>query len=91
MMSFAPITAIVNPFPQVQAGGVTVTNILNIVFGIVGALTFLFIVYGGFKYVMSRGDPQATNTAKNTIIYAVVGMIITLSAAAIVNFVFGRI
>lgn len=91
MMSLQLYIAIVNPFPNVPASGVTVSNVLNIVFGVVGALTLLFTVYGGFKYVMSQGDPQATNTAKNTIIYAVIGMVITLSAAAIVNFLFGHI
>lgn len=84
--------ALVNPFPTtVTADSSAVSNILNIVFGIIGAISFFIIVFGGFKYVISQGDPQAVNTAKNTIIYAVIGLAVTLAAAAAVNFVLGNI
>jgi hypothetical protein len=54
-------------------------------------VAFLFVILGGFKYVVSGGDPQSTAKAKNTIIYAAVGLIITLVASLIVNFVFGNL
>jgi len=87
-----------NPFPQVAAcnpgtNGCSspITNILNIVYAIVGSLALLFVVIGGFKYVISRGDPQATAQAKSTILYAVIGLAVVLSAAVITNFVVGQI
>lgn len=80
-----------NPFPTVNADGSTMTTILDIVFGIFGAVAVLFIVIGGFRYVISSGDPKNTAKAKNTIIYALVGLVITLSATAIVNFVAGKL
>jgi len=84
---FLWLLAINNPFPTVPADANTLPQILNIVLGIAGALSLLTITYGGFKYVISRGDPQSVNKAKDTILYAVIGLVVTLSAAAIVNFV----
>jgi hypothetical protein len=58
---------------------------------VVGAVALLFIVIGGFKFVVSTGDPSSAAKARNTVIYAAVGLIITLSASLIVNFVFGNL
>jgi hypothetical protein len=88
---FYTFAQIKNPFPEVPAGQNVITTILNIVFGVVGSLSLLFIVIGGFRYVVSGGDPQNTARAKNTIIYAVVGLVVTLLAAAIVNYVVGNL
>ncbi len=85
------IAQVANPFPKVNASSDTVSTILNIVFSVIGALTFLFVVIGGFRYVISQGKPEDASKAKNTIIYALIGLAITISAAAIVNFVFGKI
>ncbi len=84
---YTNIAQVANPFPTVSANGNFVTTLLNIVFGIFGAVALLFIVLGGFRYVISSGDPKNTAKAKNTIIYALIGLVITLSATAIVNFV----
>lgn len=75
----------------VEANGSTINSVKNIVFGLAGSLAFLFIVIGGVRYILSRGDPNATAQAKNTIIYALVGLIVTILAYAIVGFVLGSI
>jgi hypothetical protein len=80
-----------NPLPNVPANGGTIRIILNIVFGIVGAVTVLFVTFGGFKYVTSRGEPQETAKAKDTIMYALIGMAVTILAATIVNFIIGHL
>jgi hypothetical protein len=85
------VAQVANPFPEVGANQGTLTTILNIVFGVVGGLSLLFVVIGGFRYIISSGDPQNTVRARNTIIYAVVGLVVTLIAAGIVNFVVGRL
>lgn len=64
-----------------------VKNILNILFMIIGILAVIMIVVGGFRYVLSAGDSSAVTAAKNTILYAVIGLIVALLAFAIVNFV----
>ncbi len=65
----------------------TVGNVLNAVYGIVGVLTVVMIVVGGVKYMTSQGDPGKLSSAKNTIMYSVIGLVITLSAFAITAFV----
>jgi hypothetical protein len=47
----------------------------------------LMIMIGGFTYIMSSGDPQKISAAKNTIIYAIIGLIVAVSAQLIIKFV----
>lgn len=60
---------------------------LNIVFGITASIAMLIIVIAGLRYIIARGDPNATAQAKNTIIYAVIGLCVTIAAYSIVTFV----
>jgi hypothetical protein len=71
----------------VQADDPSVQVILQLVFGIIGALAVIVILYAGFKFVTSQGNPQEAASARKTIIYALVGLAIALSAEAIVTFV----
>lgn len=63
-----------------------VRNITNALMFILGAIAVIVIVIGGIMYVVSAGDPGKAKTAKDTILYAVVGLIVALMAGAIVNF-----
>ena len=65
--------------------------IKNIVFAIFGITAVLIIVIAGFQYILSQGDSQKVARAKDTIIYAVVGLIITMISYSIVTFVIDRI
>jgi hypothetical protein len=62
----------------------TVTNVLLFV---IGAISVLMIIIGGLRYVISGGDSSNVTAAKNTILYAVVGLVVALLAYAIINFV----
>jgi hypothetical protein len=62
-------------------------DIVNILLFVLGAIAVIIIVIGGLRYVLSGGDANAVKGAKDTILYAVVGLIIALLAYAIVNFV----
>lgn len=64
----------------------TITNILLF---IVGAISVIMIIIGGLRYVISGGNPATVSAAKNTILYAIVGVIVALLGYAIVNFVIG--
>jgi hypothetical protein len=56
----------------------------------VGVLVAIgIIIYAGFQYVTSQGEPDKTTQARKTIINAVIGLVITIFAAAIVNFLAG--
>ncbi|MGH7195930.1 MAG: Mbov_0395 family pilin-like conjugal transfer protein [Candidatus Saccharimonadales bacterium] len=82
---------VANPFPKVTAGSSTLTSLLSLLFAAAGGISVLFIVIGGFRYILSAGDPQDASQAKNTILYAVIGLIISVSAYAIVSFVLGKL
>lgn len=66
---------------------VYIKNIVNILLFVVGAVAVLMIVIGGLRYVTSGGDSTSVTSAKNTVLYAVVGLIVAAAAYAIVNFV----
>jgi hypothetical protein len=63
---------------------VTITNILLF---IIGAIAVIMLIIGGIRYVVSAGDQNAVTSAKNTILYAIIGIVIAFLAYAAVNFV----
>jgi hypothetical protein len=62
-------------------------NVVNIFSMIVGAVAIIMIIYGGFKYITSGGDSGNVTAAKNTLIYAIIGLIIVALSQFIVHFV----
>lgn len=64
-----------------------ILTIINVVIGAAGIVALIFIVIGGYNYMISAGDPGKVKKAKDTIMYAVIGLIVCILAAAIVNFV----
>lgn len=66
---------------------VSVRNILSVVFTLVGVIAVVMIVVGGIFYIISQGNADKIQKAKGTILYGIVGLIVTLLAFAIVNFV----
>lgn len=60
---------------------------VNILLYLLGAVAVVMIVLGGIKYATSNGDSSSITSAKNTILYAVVGLVVAIMAYAIVNFV----
>ncbi len=91
----------VNPVQEIQNGvnqsggtgqpqlGTRITDIVNILLYLLGAIAVIMIVIGGIRYTTSNGDSGSIKSAKDTILYAVVGLIIAILAFAIVNFVLG--
>lgn len=62
-------------------------NIVEWLVGLAAYTTVVFIIWGGFKYMKSRGDPGQLVEAKNTITQAVIGLGVALASTAIVLFV----
>ena len=62
-------------------------DILNAVIGVAGTVSVVFIVVGGINYITAAGDTNKVKKAKDTILYACIGLIICALAFAIVNFV----
>ena len=63
------------------------TKLTNTLFYAVGIITVIMLVIGGFKYIISGGDGKKISDAKNTILYAIVGLVIVVLAYSIVNFI----
>ncbi len=59
----------------------------NALIYLVGAVSVIMIIAGGFLYVISSGDPGRQKRARDTILYAVVGVVVAIVSYAIVNFV----
>lgn len=66
-------------------------NIINLLLMVIGIISVLMIIIGGFRYTTSGGDGGQTKSARDTIIYAVVGLVIAIMSFAIVNFVLGKL
>jgi magnesium-transporting ATPase (P-type) len=64
-------------------------NIINIMIGVIGIAAVIMLIIGGFRYVFSQGDEKGVKGAKDTILYAIIGIVVALLAFAIVNFVLG--
>lgn len=66
-----------------------VLNIIEIGLMIVGYIAFFLILYGGFQYLTGGANPGQIESAKKTILNAVIGLVISIAAVAIVNLIFG--
>ncbi|MBI4836168.1 MAG: TrbC/VirB2 family protein [Candidatus Abawacabacteria bacterium] len=67
------------------------TNIINFILGLVGTIAVLMLIWGGFNYLTSAGNSENTKKAKQTIIYAIIGIIIIALSYQIVRFITGTI
>ena len=69
----------------------TIQGVIQVLLFIVGVAAVVMLIIGAIRFVASGGDSQATTAAKNTVIYAIIGIIVAVLAYAIVRFVFGQI
>lgn len=79
--------------PGTSSGGLSnfiwhiVLNILEGVFVITGYLTGFYLLYGGFLFISSQGNPEKAVKARLTMSYALIGLVVAMTAIAVVNFV----
>ena len=64
-----------------------IKKVVNLLLWAIGIVSVIMIIIGGFRYATSNGDSNQVSAAKNTIMYAVIGLVIAIFAYAIVNFV----
>lgn len=69
----------------------TIAKVTNIMSVVAGAVAVIMIIVGGLMYVLSGGNSSNTNTARETIIYAVIGLVVIAVAQSIVVFVVDRL
>jgi len=66
-----------------------VQDVINILLYVLGIIAVIMIIIGGIRFSTSDGDPAGVKSARNTIIYAIVGLVVAIMAYAIVNLVLG--
>ena len=66
------------------------SDVINLLSWVVGVISVIMIIVGGFRYITSGGASDKVTGAKNTIIYAIIGLIIVALAQFIVNFVLAK-
>jgi len=78
-----------------ETGGISkyiwtiVLNVIEIVLQLIGFVSVLFIMYGGFQYLTNGYNPSVVEAARKTITNAVVGLAISISATGLVTLAFG--
>ena len=73
--------------PSVES---TLATVINILSWVVGVAAVIMIIIGGFKYIVSGGNEAGVNSAKNTILFAIIGLVIVAVAQVLVQFVINR-
>lgn len=76
--------------PQIHGLGdiwLIVAAIIEILLRVAAIVAVIFIIYGGFSYTTSQGDPEGTGRAKSTLVNALIGLAVAVMAAAIVSFI----
>jgi len=78
------------PAELVGDGGIF-TRITSIALYVIGAISVIMLIWGGLRYILSGGDSKKITDAKNTVLYAIIGLIIAFLAYAIIRFVLNAI
>ncbi len=66
-----------------------IDKVVNTMLFIVGILAVVMIIYSGIRYITAHGDKSQVESAKNTLIYSIVGLVVAIVAYAVVNWVVG--
>lgn len=73
--------------PTLGCLGAVILRVLNAVFFFLGAIVVIYLIFGALKFVVSGGDPKAVTSAKNTMTYAIFGLVIILLSFLVLNFI----
>jgi len=99
-LALVPTSALAQTIQEgaAKAGGnlapglaLVLSNIVNTLIFVAGIVSVIVIIIGGFRYTTSQGNDKSVTAAKDTILYAVVGLVISILSYAIVNFVLTRL
>lgn len=84
-------TLCLSNIPQTEADSSALSTILGVIFGVLGAMAIIIIIIQAIKFATSNGDPQKAADARKGIIYALVGLAVSLSAEVVVRVVINRL
>lgn len=74
-----------------QSGNDIFVNVLNVAYLVAGIIAVIVVIIAGFTFVTTGNDPAAVAKSRNTILYAVIGLVVIISAFVITQFITGRI
>lgn len=77
--------------PEPAANASQIDTIFQIIIATLAALSVLMIVIAGFRFIVGQGNPQETAKARNTIVYAVVGLLLAICGQAILTLALDRL
>lgn len=77
--------------PNLIGPGGIITNVINVLIFAVGIIAVIMVIVGAIRMVTSSGNENAVKDARNTILYAVIGLVIAVLAFAVVNYVIGAL
>lgn len=80
MVNFNQLNKAIGLNQNLNTLGGIISAVIPYLFGIAGFLLLLYLIFGGFSYMMSGGDPKATESAKQKITNAVIGFVIIFAA-----------
>ena len=69
----------------------TLTRVISLIIRFTAVIAVFMLIVGGFRYVISAGDSNSINGAKNTILYAIIGLVVAVTGQFIVSFVLSRL
>lgn len=102
--AFAPVNVHASPASDAVCAGIggcsenadepsvggTIKKVINLLSILIGIISIIMIIIGGLKYVTSQGESGAVKSAKNTILYALIGLIVVALSQSIVRFVLNK-
>jgi len=72
--------------PAVTIATVT-SNVINILLTFAGVVAVVYLIIGGYQYITSAGNAEQAGAAKNTILYAIIGLVVIFAAYLIIDYV----
>jgi hypothetical protein len=76
---------------QLFGAGSLFDRVLQTLIFVIGAAAVIMLIIGGLRYILSGGDPNSTSSARSTILHAVIGVVVAMSAQLILSFVLRRL
>ena len=76
---------------QFQSVGAFLAMVINVLLGFGAVAALVGLIIGGYKYIASSGNPEATDIAKKTISFSVIGLLVILLAVVFIRFLMGRL
>lgn len=83
----AGTTDLVNPLGNINSPQALIGKIINAVMGLIGSITLLMFVFGGFTWMTSAGSPEKVKKGRDILVWAAIGLVIIFSAYALVNLI----